>query len=210
MGLILFAAFVAVPIIEIALLIELGGFLGTAATILLVVATAAAGTYLLRLQGRATLTRAQGELQQGRLPANELFDGLCLFAAGLLLLTPGLLTDGVGGALLVPFIRRALQARLAQRIVTMSVNMNTNPYQGHRQGQDQPFNSGPPNSDKFGQNTPHQHSRKPGSTIDGEYEVVDPNPEPDINLGPDPDARPHSDLSDTSSPPPGPNNRTLH
>lgn len=118
MGLYLFAAFVAVPIIEIALLIEIGGLIGTPATILLVIATAAAGSYLLRLQGRSIFAKAQSELNQGRLPAQELFDGLCLFAAGLLLLTPGIFTDVIGGLLLVPMFRRWLLSRSGAWVMT--------------------------------------------------------------------------------------------
>jgi UPF0716 protein FxsA len=79
-------------------------------TIGLVVLTAVAGTWLLRLQGLATLARAQRSMEHNQLPVAELFDGLCLLIAGILLLTPGFVTDGFGLLLLVPPFRALLRA----------------------------------------------------------------------------------------------------
>lgn len=101
-------AFIAIPIAEIALFIEVGGFIGLWPTIAIVIATAMAGTALIRKQGLNTLQRAQHEMDAQRLPVRELFDGLCLVFAGALLLTPGFLTDAVGFALLVPPLRALL------------------------------------------------------------------------------------------------------
>lgn len=115
MALILFAAFLAVPVIEIGLFIELGGFLGLWPTLGLVVLTAVVGTSLLRQQGGATLAKAQVNLQQGIIPLKEVFDAICLLVAGALLLTPGFLTDGLGASLLLPPVREILRNWLGKK-----------------------------------------------------------------------------------------------
>ena len=106
MAVVLLLIFIAVPILEIGIFIEVGGRLGTWPTVGLVVLTAIVGTWLIRLQGFAVLARAQASLEQETLPVQEIFDGLCLLLAGALLLTPGFMTDAVGFALLVPAVRR--------------------------------------------------------------------------------------------------------
>ena len=108
MGLILLVLLVAVPFLEIAAFIEIGGRIGLTATLALVVATAVAGMALLRHQGLAVLERAQRTLARHELPIPEIVDGVCLLVAGVLLLTPGFLTDAVGFALMIPPLRRAL------------------------------------------------------------------------------------------------------
>lgn len=108
MALILLALFIILPIVEIAVIIEIGGLIGTWPTVALIVATAMAGTAMVRAQGFQILTRAQDSLARGRFPAEQLFDGVSLFAAGLLLLTPGFVTDAFGLILLVPPLRRAI------------------------------------------------------------------------------------------------------
>ena len=102
-------AFIAVPIIEIAVFLEVGGRIGALNTILMIVVTAIIGTWLLRSQGLQTLHRAQESLNQNVFPMSEVFDGLCLLFAGGLLLTPGFVTDIVGFLLFVPWIRNALR-----------------------------------------------------------------------------------------------------
>lgn len=106
MAAVLFLAFVAVPIIEIAVIIKVGGLIGAWQTVALIVLTAAAGTYMVRAQGFQVLRRAQGSLDRGEFPAGALIDGLALLVAGVLLLTPGFVTDAFGLALLVPPFRR--------------------------------------------------------------------------------------------------------
>lgn len=112
MGLVLLTAFIVVPIVEIALFIEIGGRAGLWNTIALVVLTAVIGTWLLRAQGLGTLNRAQESLARNVFPVAELFDGLCLLVAGALLLTPGFLTDTLGFLLLIPPLRRLVRDRL--------------------------------------------------------------------------------------------------
>lgn len=116
-------ALVAVPIIEIALFIELGGLLGLWPTLALVVGTAVAGGVLLRAQGFAALASLQVEMERGGDPRGPLAHGVLILAAGLLMLTPGFFTDTVGFLLLIPPVRAAVIARagraMAARVVTM-------------------------------------------------------------------------------------------
>jgi UPF0716 protein FxsA len=113
---VLLTAFLVVPLLEIYLLIKVGGVIGAAYTILLVIATAILGAWLLRIQGLATLTRAQAQLQRGTLPAREAVEGLLLFLSGALLLTPGFFTDTAGFLLLIPALRRLVAAALLERL----------------------------------------------------------------------------------------------
>lgn len=108
MPLLILALFIGVPLIEIYLFIQVGGLIGVWPTIGLVILTAVIGTAMLRHQGMATLARAQAELQEDRLPVREIFNGFCLLAGGMLLLTPGFLTDALGFALLLPPARAIL------------------------------------------------------------------------------------------------------
>lgn len=105
MPLIILALFIGIPLIEIYLFIAVGGWVGVWPTIGLVILTALVGTTLLRQQGLATLARAQAETEANRLPVRELFDGVCLLFGGMLLLTPGFMTDAFGLALLLPQLR---------------------------------------------------------------------------------------------------------
>ena len=104
----LLLVFIGVPIAEIAVFIEAGEQFGLWPTIGMVVLTALLGTAMLRHQGLQTMVRVQNSLDRGEVPVGELFSGICLLAAGLLLLTPGFLTDSVGFALFVPGIRNIL------------------------------------------------------------------------------------------------------
>ena len=110
----LFMIFTIVPIIELYVLLKVGGLIGFGPTVALIFLTGAAGAYLARTQGFDILMRIRTETQQGRLPAGELVDGAMILAGGLLLLTPGFCTDLFGFSLLVPFTRIYLK-----RIVTL-------------------------------------------------------------------------------------------
>ena len=116
MGFLVLAAFIAVPLIEIGLFIQVGGAIGLWPTLVVVVATAMAGTALLRHQGLGALARLQQSLDRGEVPLEPVFDGFCLLAAGALLLTPGFFTDAVGFALFVPQVRHALRRFIARRV----------------------------------------------------------------------------------------------
>ncbi|MDR9411514.1 MAG: FxsA family protein [Haloquadratum sp.] len=95
----------AVPVIDVLLLVPLAGEIGLPATVLVVVVTGLVGMLLVRAEGRATLRRIVDELQRGQLPADALIDGGLLIAAGALLLTPGIVTDAIGFLVTVPLTR---------------------------------------------------------------------------------------------------------
>jgi len=105
--------FMAVPIVELALLIRIGRAISVGPTIALVLLTGMVGAALARHQGVRTLGRIQAELAGGRMPTGPMVDGLLILVAGLLLITPGILTDAVGFALLIPPVRRLFRRRLA-------------------------------------------------------------------------------------------------
>ena len=118
--LVLFLMFTVVPLVELWLLFRLSGVFGFWTTISLVLLTGLVGASLARWQGWLTMQRIQNDLQQGILPAKKLGDGALILVAGVLLITPGVITDGVGLALLVPPIRsgvrHALQLWIAKNV----------------------------------------------------------------------------------------------
>ena len=117
--------FLGVPLAEIVLLIQVGGRIGAAVTVGIVIVTAVVGTALVRRQGIAVIARAQQAVAQGRVPARELADGVLILIAGAFLLTPGFLTDTVGFLLLLPpvrsLIRRGMLARLEAQIAARAM-----------------------------------------------------------------------------------------
>lgn len=112
----LFVLFVIVPIIEIYLFMVVGGLIGVLPTILLVILTAMLGSILLQQQGIATLQRVHSALQQGQLPTAALLEGVVIIIGGVLLLTPGFLTDILGLLCLIPVTRGYFMVWLAQRV----------------------------------------------------------------------------------------------
>ena len=116
MGLILLLLLIGVPTLEILVFIEVGGTVGLFNTIAFVIVTAAIGAYLLRSQGLEVLHRVQQNLAANQLPVYELFDGAFLLIAGVLLLTPGFVTDGVGFLLFMPPFRTLLRHIIVRRL----------------------------------------------------------------------------------------------
>ena len=112
----LFLAFTLIPMIELYLLIKLGAIIGAFNTLLLVILTGATGAYLARLQGLQVMFRVRERLQQGEMPAEDMLDALIIFIAGIVLLTPGLLTDIAGLLLLLPSIRFRFKVWLWQKL----------------------------------------------------------------------------------------------
>ncbi len=106
-----------VPLSEIGVFILVGSQIGVLATLALVVVTAIIGTILLRVQGLGVLTRIQATLQENRVPGRDLVHGVMILVAGLLLLTPGFVTDSLGFILFVPAVREAGWRFLRERIV---------------------------------------------------------------------------------------------
>lgn len=127
MPLIVLALLIGVPILEIALFIEVGDAIGLWPTIGIVIVTAIVGTTVMRQQGMAVLASAQRELAEDRLPVRELFDGACLLVGGALLLTPGFFTDALGLALLIP-PARAVLGRAVMALLRRSRNVSFTVY----------------------------------------------------------------------------------
>ena len=160
-------AFIIIPVVEIAVFIHLGGEIGLWNTVLLIVLTAILGTWLLRSQGLATLQRAQESLARQVFPIAEVFDGLCLVVAGVLLLTPGFVTDAVGFLLFLPFTRMLLRVWI-WKILARSENSRVW------------VNAGQPTEPPNGQD----------GTIDGDFRDVTPE-----KPGTDPKLPPHDKSS---------------
>lgn len=97
--------FIAVPLIELALLIQIGSLIGVWPTIAIVILTAVIGTSVLRYQGLQTLQRLNEAMARGEPPVGPVIDGVFLLMAGGFLITPGILTDSLGFALLIPPVR---------------------------------------------------------------------------------------------------------
>jgi UPF0716 protein FxsA len=107
--------FIAVPAVELALLIEVGAQIGTPATIGIIVGTGVVGAALARQQGLRTVQQIQRELEAGGMPAGALVDGVIILIAAALLVTPGLLTDAAGFLCLFPLTRALLKRGLQRR-----------------------------------------------------------------------------------------------
>jgi UPF0716 protein FxsA len=120
----LFLLFTVVPLVELALLVWLGGQTVWWVPVLLVLADGVIGALLWRSQGFKAIARIRAELAAGKMPADALVDGLLIFLAGAFLITPGMLTDVAGFALLIPPIR-AVVKRFAQAWFVRHVEMRT-------------------------------------------------------------------------------------
>ena len=114
---ILLLLFVGLPMIEIYVLIQVGQVIGALWTIALLVAIAALGSALLRLQGLATLASVQAAMSRGELPTSAILEGLVLLVAGVLMVTPGFVTDLAGFMCLLPPLRRALARALGAALM---------------------------------------------------------------------------------------------
>lgn len=112
--------FIALPILEMWVLIEVGSRIGALPTIGLVFLTAALGLALLRQQGLNTLLRVNQRMAEGQLPAEEILEGVMLAVSGALLLTPGFITDTIGFACLIPATRKMLVGALMKNSVISS------------------------------------------------------------------------------------------
>ena len=112
----LFLAFTIIPIVEIYLLIQIGTIFGALTSVTLVIVTGFLGAYLARIQGLRTLFRIQESLGEGRMPSGELLDAFLIGIAGLVLLTPGFITDALGFLLLIPNIRTVIKSWLHNQI----------------------------------------------------------------------------------------------
>jgi len=111
----LFFAFTIIPFLEIYLLIKVGSYLGAFTTIMIVALTGFLGAYLARLQGLYTMMKVKESLNRGEMPAEALLDALLILLAGIVLLTPGFLTDMAGLMILIPETRIVFKRWLRKR-----------------------------------------------------------------------------------------------
>lgn len=123
-----------IPILEISVFILIGGQIGIGWTLLMIFVTAIIGSILLRVQGFAILGKIQSETAKGGLPARELVNGVMILIAGVLLLTPGFVTDSIGFLLFFPPFRHFLWSTIASKIVIKTANpfQQTHSYQGYK------------------------------------------------------------------------------
>ncbi len=151
----LFIAFLMVPIIEIALFIQVGGAIGLFPTLAIVVLTAILGTWLVRTQGLMAINNLQRSFSELQDPTEPLAHGAMILIAGALLLTPGFFTDAVGFALLVPNFRLAVFNFVRSRVKVQTFQMggSTGFHQTHRRS-----------------------ANASSDIIDGEFEEVKPKP----------------------------------
>jgi UPF0716 protein FxsA len=122
----LFLCFTLIPVIELYLLIKVGTVIGGFNTILLVIITGFLGAWLARLEGMNTMMKLRMNLQQGLMPAEELIDAVIIFFAGVVLITPGLMTDAFGLLLLWPVTRNKFKQMLRRKFDEMQLNGTIN------------------------------------------------------------------------------------
>lgn len=120
--------FTITPIVELFILLKLADVTSTLATIALVLFTGIVGAYLAKKEGRIILTKINIELNNGRMPGNELINGLCVLVGGAFLLTPGILTDIFGFSLVIPGTREIFKAIIKRKFKDIIDNGNTNFY----------------------------------------------------------------------------------
>ena len=116
--------FIVIPILEFTLLIEIGRVLGTLPTLILILGTGVVGAYFARLEGLRILYSIRSEFAQGYMPTEKLLDGLIVLIAGVVLITPGLLTDIAGLMLLIPLTRYPIKYFLKRRAQSVILKNN--------------------------------------------------------------------------------------
>lgn len=159
MALLFLAAFIGIPLIEIFVFIQVGGEIGALNTIIITIVSAVIGVALIRVQGLGVLMRARTALDKRESPVTEIFEGFFLAIAGLFLLIPGFVTDTIGLLLLIPPLRRTLAGYMARNSKVAAT--------GFQGGNPQPRDT----------------------VIDGDYEVIDDEPERlEDNKSPNPDS----------------------
>lgn len=111
--------FTVIPVVELALLLEVNKHIGFNYTILIVIVTGVVGSYLARSQGRGILNNIKFAMSQGEMPGDELINGLCVIVGGAFLITPGLLTDFAGFILVIPHTRMLLKLYIRSKMKDM-------------------------------------------------------------------------------------------
>lgn len=167
----LFLAFLLVPIIEIALFIQVGGLIGLWPTLMIVVLTAVLGTWLVRTQGLMAMGQLRSSFEQLQDPAEPLAHGAMILFAGALLLTPGFFTDAFGFALLMPPVRMAAYRYLRSKMTVAKFQMGPGAMHGRHYPGSQPQPGG--DSDIIDGDFEEVQPRRPRSTPSGWVEGPD-------------------------------------
>ena len=144
----LFLLFIFMPVIEIWVMIDIGSIIGAGWTVLAILATAAIGASLVRFQGLGVYSRLNQTAARGEIPAMEMIEGLCLLISGVLLLTPGFITDTLGFLMLIPPLRRWFALSMLKRFFIVP-------------------------ADSAGQGTNARKTTIDVTTIEGEYRRID-------------------------------------
>ena len=148
-----FLLFVLIPIAEIFVFIKMSGLIGLGTSLLIALVTAMLGGTIVKYQGFQTMINAQEAMKRAQIPSKELFDGLCIVAAGATLITPGFITDALGFALLVPPFREALRRRLSRSGAFNATHFNADYTEFH--------------------DNKRYHNPQDPDVIDVEYETID-------------------------------------
>ncbi|WOH36994.1 FxsA family protein [Thalassotalea fonticola] len=170
---VLFLLFIVMPIVEIMVLMNVGSLIGALPTIAIVILTAWVGAAMVRQQGMATYQSVQNKLAQGQVPSDEIIAAMLLLVAGVLLLTPGFITDGFGLLLLWPASRGVMVKAVQQQMAKSKASGAQGGaffYSNFQQSNHQQ----PPFSDiEENQHATHINDNKDKQTIDGEFERKD-------------------------------------
>jgi UPF0716 protein FxsA len=171
----LFLLFTVLPLVDLYLLIQIGGRIGGPQAIALVLITGAVGAVLAKAEGLRVLRQFQRALASGRTPADGVVSGMLVLLGGALLITPGVVTDALGFALLVPFTRRAVARRIIARVQRAIAQGTLRVVHGHGAGM--PFGRGVPPWARRGEviDTEGEVVDTEGEVIDGEAESVPPS-----------------------------------
>lgn len=165
MGLIFFALFLLVPIIEIIGFMQIGSLIGLWPTLGIVILTAIAGSMLLRHQGMTVLFRTQSMIEQGKIPVDQMIDGICLAMAGALLLTPGFFTDIFGFLLFIPPFRRTLAKTVFKKYILPKTTIFANGVPFPHESENDNFRSTNQNS--------HPNFADSDKDVDGHGPIID-------------------------------------
>ena len=134
MFLLLLIIFIVIPVIEISLFIEIGSFIGSFNTILLIFTTALIGIYFVRQQGTSTYYKLYNQLQNQEAPIQTMFEGLVILISGILLITPGFFTDTLGFLGLIPLTRVIFIKIVANSVLSRYGMKNRNTNDGSIEG----------------------------------------------------------------------------
>lgn len=164
LGLIILLLLIALPLLEIAVLIKVGSMIGVWLTLAIIVITFILGTMVVRLQGFGVMRRAMAATRSGEPPVEPMMEGMLLMFAGACLIAPGFITDTIGLLLLVPAIRQVTARWVLARGFPLAVRMRRSRQQY-------------PAPDQHAPRSP-SHRSGPAPTIEADYERIDEKPAP--------------------------------